>query len=270
MAINSRKPYRRISLKRKRDATLLVLVAVVVLLVALGNLWRRSRDRPPEIAPPPVVTPALTGTVIHALDGDSLTVQPTGEHRMVTIHLIGLEAPRKATRDREGQEPWGTRAQQFVTLLVTRKEVRVEFDVLVPTEGGKSSWGYVWFGDRLLNEEVLKAGHAVLATRPPNVRYVERLMQAQAEARENGRNIWNPSEPLPEPPDKFVASTPKPAGDGETLPAFVEGCVVGNAKSKKYHVPGGQYYNTAKTSEHAVFFRTAEDARKAGYTAAAR
>jgi hypothetical protein len=45
---------------------------------------------------------------------------------------------------------------------------------------------------------------------------------------------------------------------------------VGNRRSKKYHLPGGTSYERARESKNAVFFRTAQDAEKAGYTPAAR
>jgi len=59
-------------------------------------------------------------------------------------------------------------------------------------------------------------------------------------------------------------------GRGQELPAFEPGCVIGNRRSKKYHLPGGATYERARESKHAVFFRTAQDAKKAGYTTAAR
>jgi hypothetical protein len=71
-------------------------------------------------------------------------------------------------------------------------------------------------------------------------------------------------------PGKDPKEPPATGGKGVVLPAFKEGCVIGNSKSKKYHVPGGGSYNTMKTSKNAVFFATAEDAKKAGYTQAAR
>jgi len=218
----------------------------------------------------------LSGTVIRVADGNTLHLH-TEDGKKVSIRLIGLDAPHKATREVDGQEPWGTRAQQFLSLLVTRQTVRVEFDVVraVPGEADLR-WGYVWLGDKLLNEEMLRAGHALLATAPPNVKYVERLQKAQAEARSKGLGIWNPEEPLPEPPSKFVAKlqedrAEQQAREGlQSLPAYVAGCVIGNVKSKKYHLPGGKYYELSKTSRNAIFFRTEEDARKAGYTPSAR
>jgi hypothetical protein len=54
------------------------------------------------------------------------------------------------------------------------------------------------------------------------------------------------------------------------LPTFKPGCVLGNRKSKIYHVSGGNGYAAARESKNAVFFKTAADAEKAGYTRAKR
>jgi endonuclease G len=52
------------------------------------------------------------------------------------------------------------------------------------------------------------------------------------------------------------------------LPAWEKGCVIGNHETRKYHLPGGRHYETAKKSKNAVFFKNEADAKKAGYTAA--
>jgi len=57
---------------------------------------------------------------------------------------------------------------------------------------------------------------------------------------------------------------------GLELPAFVQGCLLATTQSKKYHLPGGRYYESGKESKHAVFFKTEEDAQKAGYTRSLR
>jgi hypothetical protein len=54
------------------------------------------------------------------------------------------------------------------------------------------------------------------------------------------------------------------------LPAFKAGCVVGNRKSKIYHVTGGAGYKAAQKSANAVFFKDAKDAERAGYRRAKR
>ena len=190
---------------------------------------------------------------------------------------IGLLAPVKATREHDGQEPWGTRAQQYLAVELVREDVRVEFDVVKSEPGQASVWGYVWKpgdgGDVLVNETLLKDGHAVLDTRVPNVKYADRLRDAQRAAREGGKGIWNPADPLTESPAEYAAKQ-KAEGeagpDAKTLAAFVTGCIVGNKKTKKYHVPGGQYYESGKASANAVFFADEATAVKAGYVRSAK
>lgn len=250
---------------------------LLMLLLVMGQ----SAATQPALAPP-TTQPAQPATgnrmevlVIHPKGGDELEVRPVGQTRIMKVQLIGIDAPAKATRETEGQEPWGTRAQQFLSLQVTRKIVTLEFDVQVKGEEGKV-WAYLWLGDKLLNEEVLRAGHAVLATQVPNVKYVERLQAAQRFARENNAGIWNPKEPLTESPEQYrenhqtIAEENAAKIDALKLPRFQPGCVIGNRKSRKYHVPGGKHYEDAKESKHAIFFKSAKDAEAAGFTASVK
>jgi endonuclease G len=69
---------------------------------------------------------------------------------------------------------------------------------------------------------------------------------------------------------RTTAKGKEPKGAGLELPAFQPGCVVGNKKTKNYHVPGNVGYERAKTSKNVVFFKNAQDAEKAGYRAVKR
>ncbi len=60
---------------------------------------------------------------------------------------------------------------------------------------------------------------------------------------------------------KARESNPK----GLELAGFMPGCVVGNAKSKVFHTPESRYYEQAKLSKNAVFFKDGADAEAAGY-----
>ncbi|PFW87667.1 calcium-binding protein [Bacillus pseudomycoides] len=53
-----------------------------------------------------------------------------------------------------------------------------------------------------------------------------------------------------------------PSDDKETNPSC-KGQIKGNANSKKYHVPGGQYYDSTK--DNIVWFCSEVDAKAAGY-----
>jgi len=209
----------------------------------------------------------FSGTAMKVVDAGTIRIQPEGERKWRTIKLIGVDAPVKSTRDVEGQEPWGARAQQFLSLIVTRKKVRVEYDVLRFADMEETeSYGYVWLDDRLLNEEVLKAGHALLAVKNENVKYHDRLALALKEVQREKRGIWDPTDLLPESPEAFKAKViVEPPPPETALTKWQEGCVIGNRKSKVFHVTGGRYYDGMKLSKDAIFFPTAEIAEKAGY-----
>src|SRR5215218_10464425 len=49
--------------------------------------------------------------------------------------------------------------------------------------------GYLPDG-RMFNETLLEEGYAQVATFPPNVKYQERYLEAQREAREANRGLW--------------------------------------------------------------------------------
>ena len=238
--------------------------AVVIVLLAAG-FARPAGDAPP----------GFDATVLHAVDAGTLLVRPAGASKPITVKLIGLTAPVKATRDADGQEPWATRGQQALAVLAGRKAVRVELDALRLDPATGALWGYVWVPhvggpDVLANEAILAGGHAVLDTRPPNVAHVERLRAVQTAARAAGKNIWDAKEPLTESPAEYARKMAALKADVATLTKWEAGCVIGNAKSKKYHMPGGQYYAQSTTSKQAVFFKTEADARQAGYEKAAR
>jgi micrococcal nuclease len=219
--------------------------------------------------------PGFQAEVIQIVKGDTIKVRRPGKHEIETVKFIGLDAPEASLRDKEGQEPYGTFSLQYLSLAITRKMVRVEQDVQLQNAVGEIL-AYVWLGDRLMNEEMLKNGLAMLATTPPNVKYVERFQQAQVSARAQKQGIWNPAAPLTQTPSEFRAAKRQAVAEQAEKEAsleiaeFVPGCVIGNRVSRKYHLPTGRFYEQAKKSKNHVFFKSAADAEKAGYVPSAR
>ena len=263
------------------DENLLVIESEAVgrqYAVEFARLWDEyTPDRADMRADELEDRPGFEAVVLNCTDANTLLVRPTGHRKPVTIRLIGLRAPVKATREHLGQEPWGTRAQQYVALKAIRETVRVEFDVRKTELGQSTLWGYVWLksegGDELLNELLLKEGHAVLDTRVPNVNHVDRLREAHRIAREGEFGVWNPDDSLPESPAEFEARAAAAAAKGSDVPTLAEfqpGCIVANRKTKKYHAPGGRYYKSGQVSKNAVFFVDEATAVKAGYVKSVR
>jgi micrococcal nuclease len=117
-------------------------------------------------------------------DGDSVEAVIKGKREH--IRLIGIDAPEM------GQRPWGKKAKKYLEGLVAASgwEVGIEYDVEKRDQYDRIL-AYLWTRDgRLINEEVIRSGLAVLFTFPPNVKYVDRFRAAQIIARENKIGIW--------------------------------------------------------------------------------
>jgi micrococcal nuclease len=67
--------------------------------------------------------------------------------------------------------------------------VRLEYDVEREDRYGRTL-AYVWLGDELFNETLVREGYALVTTFPPDVKYVDRFVAAQRDAREHDRGLW--------------------------------------------------------------------------------
>lgn len=124
--------------------------------------------------------------VVTVNDGDTVTIRMNG--KTYRTRLIGLDAPEM------GQEPWGEKAKVHLKELMKEAggKVYVETDV---TEYDKYDrlLVYLWSEDkRLINEQMVLDGYAVLFTIRPNGKYADRFRKAQHIAREKKINIWGP------------------------------------------------------------------------------
>lgn len=136
-----------------------------------------------------------SATVVAVQDGDSLVVR-LASGREERVRLIGIDAPER------GQGVWAERARGFARRQAGGRTVRLELDLETHDRYGRLL-AYVWIEDRLLNEELLRAGLARLYTIPPNVRHVDRFVLAQREARRARTGIWSPEGGLREHPAEF-------------------------------------------------------------------
>lgn len=73
--------------------------------------------------------------------------------------------------------------------LVGGKTARVRFDEVERDRKGRLI-GYVFTGDSMVNEQLVREGLAFLRLTPEMRRYADRLLAAQAEARKARRGLW--------------------------------------------------------------------------------
>ncbi len=126
-----------------------------------------------------------TVSVEKIYDGDTLGAFVDG--RFEKIRLLGIDAPEM------DQRPWGKKGKTCLKSFVktSNSKISLEYDINRRDKYGRIL-AYIWTQDgKMINEEMLKKGCAVLFTFPPNVKYAERFRAAQQKARKYKSGIWS-------------------------------------------------------------------------------
>ena len=129
-----------------------------------------------------------SATVARVSDGDTVRLRlPDGHEERV--RLIGIDTP-ETVKPGDPVECFGPEASAYTKDRLEGRTARLEFDVerLDPFD---RTLAYVWLGDELFNETLVREGYALVATFPPNVMHVERFRDALRLAREEGLGLWS-------------------------------------------------------------------------------
>lgn len=167
---------------RGRRGTAVIIVA----LLALASCAESGPSAAIRYAPPPAVPGATipTGTtpciVDRVSDGDTL-VCSSG----TVVRLILVDTPEMS------QTPFGDQARTVLLALAPAGSVlAMEFDAELIDPFGRTL-AYLWRTDgRIVNEELLRLGVAVLAVYPPNQRYEERFRAVALDAETRDVGFW--------------------------------------------------------------------------------
>ena len=126
-----------------------------------------------------------TVTVTRVVDGDTIEISPSFEGHF-TVRLIGVDTPETYG----STQPYGLEASDFTRQYLEGKEVSLELDVEKADPYGRLL-AYVYLSDgEMFNDTLVEEGYAQVATFPPNVKYTERFLEAQREARAANRGLW--------------------------------------------------------------------------------
>ena len=179
---------------------------------------------------PPTPTPGskhggVFATVVNVIDGDTIKID-TGE----TVRYIGIDTPETVHPSKPVQ-CYGKEASVKNQQLVEGKVVELEKDVSEKDQYGRLL-RYIWIGDSLINEVLVRDGYAQSSSYPPDIKYQDRFIEAQRLARQEEKGLWSSVCAITPPPKPtiVVIATPKPTtpppppngGGGEG--AFVCNC----------------------------------------------
>jgi micrococcal nuclease len=178
--------------------------------------------------------------VEHVVDGDTIRVACGSRH--LKVRMIGVDAPEISHPDRAG-EPFGREAAEHARKMLARQTVKLEYDGTRRDRYGRTL-AYVRLANgELFNEEIIRAGYATVYERF-EFRHKEEFRAAQREARAEHRGMW--------------------ATGGEARQVRV----IGNSRSRIYHLPGQKHYDEV-AERNRVYFDSEDAARAAGYRPAA-
>lgn len=118
--------------------------------------------------------------VARVMDGDTIRCSSGPD-----IRLLLIDAPERS------QGPYGAAATRGLQRFVTRGDtLDLEMDVEEYDRYNRRLAYAYSRGGQMVNEEMARAGLVLVLVYPPNVKYVERIRAAVAEAREARRGLW--------------------------------------------------------------------------------
>ena len=158
---------------------------VFLLLCGALVLWRLSAVS--GIAGNPNLLEEGMHEVRRVVDGDTLLLESGAR-----VRLQGIDTPETVMEDHP-IEAWGPEASQFTKDFVERAGLRVRLTFSLERKDRHDRFlAFVWDGDVMLNEELVRSG---LADARLDYRYSgtmkRRLAVAEDEARKAGRGIWS-------------------------------------------------------------------------------
>lgn len=183
----------------KRQARLIISLIFFALFTAFG--WLQFSEKVSLISPTasPKLAPALvsvptptpspeihrdTAGVARVVDGDTIELD-TGKK----VRYIGVDTP-ETKHPKKPVQWYGEAAYQKNKSLVEGKTVTLEKDVSEVDRYGRLL-RYVYLDGVMVNETLVKEGYARVSTFPPDVKYHERFLVAEREARTANRGLWS-------------------------------------------------------------------------------
>lgn len=146
-------------------------------------------------APAEPTGPTREATLVRVVDGDTIRAVVDGVEERV--RYIGIDTPEVRPNAPATPEPWADAATDANARLLAGGRLVLETDVSERDRYGRllrDIWverDGTW---TLVNLALVAEGFAQVSTYPPDVKYVDALLEAQRQAREAERGLWGAPE----------------------------------------------------------------------------
>jgi len=124
-----------------------------------------------------------TEKVTRVIDGDTIEIEGG-----IKVRLIGIDTPEMKNKNRT-IDCFATEAKQKVESLLNGKEVVLVKDVSETDKYGRLL-RYVYLGDEMINDTLVKEGYAKISTFPPDVKFKDQFITSGRQAREAQVGLW--------------------------------------------------------------------------------
>lgn len=190
---------------QKTNPTLWLIIAVLV--VGLSIIQSFNQGDLPDILSPQAIQDIIKPEqplnldelprqvripveVNRVIDGDTIVVDIEGHETRVRYLMV--DTPEFNHSDSNLSDPWGNEAKEAnENLLHNSQQVYVELDVGPATDKYSRLLAYVYADDLLINEWLTQEGLATVRyVNPPNNSYEGRLKQAENQAKQDGKGLW--------------------------------------------------------------------------------
>lgn len=224
---------------------ILYSIGIVGSLV-IGIFWGSSFEN--EKTNPPLKQTAAVGDtnestslvkVFRVVDGDTINVEINGQTE--SVRYIGIDTP-ETVDPRKPIQCFGVEASKKNKELVEGKMIRLEKDITDRDKYGRLL-RYVWLDNILVNQELVEQGFAKSSSYPPDIKYQDKFITAEKEARTNKLGLWTACPSMSTPAAPVTASTTMPTLAPNSS-CTIKGNISGSGE-KIYHLQGcGSYLKT--------------------------
>jgi micrococcal nuclease len=148
--------------------------------------------------------------VVGIVDGHTVLVVMEGDspNQVYAVRYLGIEAPPP-------DDPWGAVARETNRKLTSFKIVRMVSDE-TDFDDESNLLRYVYLDDQLLSVLLAEQGLARAMVKPPDTRFEDKILDAEARAKAGKLGLWSGS--LPTPTLVPVAGTEESTAEPEVTP----------------------------------------------------
>ncbi len=124
-----------------------------------------------------------TEKVSRVIDGDTFEIE--GD---IKVRLIGIDTPEMVNKNKT-VDCFAQEAKEKLTKEILGKEVILVKDVSETDKYGRLL-RYVFVGEEMINEKMVKEGFAKVSTFPPDVLYINKFLEGERSAKESSLGLW--------------------------------------------------------------------------------